>query len=51
MSRRVVITGMGIWSTLGQTLDQVRDALYGGKCGIVVDAQRRELGFRSSLTA
>ena len=51
MGRRVVITGMGIWSTLGQTLDQVRDALYEGKCGTVVDAQRKELGFRSALTS
>ena len=51
MGRRVVITGMGIWSTLGQTLDQVRDALYDGKCGIVLDAQRKELGFRSALTS
>ena len=48
---RVVITGMGIWSCLGVTLDQVRDALYSGKSGIVLDVHRKELGFRSGLTA
>ena len=30
MSNRVVITGMGIWSCLGQTLDEVRQSLYDG---------------------
>ena len=48
---RVVITGMGIWSCLGTTLDQVRDALYQGKSGIVLDPVRKEMGFRSGLTA
>ena len=32
---RVVITGMGIWSCLGTTLDEVRQSLYDGKSGIV----------------
>lgn len=31
MENRVVITGMGIWSCLGKTLDEVRDALHAGK--------------------
>ena len=35
MERKVVITGMGIWSCLGTTLDEVRDSLYSGKSGIV----------------
>lgn len=48
---RVVITGMGIWSCLGTTLDEVRDALYQGKSGIVLDPVRKEMGFRSGLTA
>ncbi len=51
MYKRVVITGMGIYSCLGKTLDEVRDSLYTGKSGIVVDPQRQELGFRSPLTA
>lgn len=48
---RVVVTGMGIWSCLGTTLEEVRDALYNGKSGIVFDAGRKSLGFRSGLTA
>jgi 3-oxoacyl-[acyl-carrier-protein] synthase-1 len=49
--RRVVITGMGIWSCLGHSLDEVRDALYTGKSGIILDPVRKEMGFRSGLTA
>ena len=37
MQKRVVITGLGIWSCLGTTLDEVRDSLYRGKSGIVID--------------
>jgi 3-oxoacyl-[acyl-carrier-protein] synthase-1 len=48
--QRVVITGMGIYSTIGKNLDEVRDALYQGKSGIGLDLSRKELGFRSSLT-
>lgn len=51
MQNRVVITGMGIYSCLGKTLDEVRDALYNGKSGIVLDPVRKEMGFRSGLTA
>ena len=42
---------MGIYSCLGKTLDEVRDALYAGKSGIVFDHTRKEMGFRSALTA
>jgi 3-oxoacyl-[acyl-carrier-protein] synthase I len=51
MERRVVITGMGIYSCLGINLDEVRDSLFKGKSGIVVDEERREMGFRSLLTS
>ena len=51
MERRVVITGMGIWSCLGKTLEDVRDSLYGGKSGIVFSQERKEAGFRSALCA
>ena len=51
MEKKVVITGMGIWSCLGTTLDEVRDSLYQGKSGIVFDAERKSLGFRSALCA
>ena len=42
---------MGIYSCLGTTLDEVRDALYNGKSGIIFDPERKEMGFRSALTA
>ena len=49
--KRVVITGMGIWSCLGKSLDEVRESLYTGKSGIILDPVRKEMGFRSGLTA
>jgi len=48
--RRVVITGMGIWSCLGTSLDEVCDSLYHGKSGIGVDEERISYGYRSPLT-
>ena len=50
MERKVVITGMGIYSCLGKNLDEVRDSLYNGKSGIIFDPVRKEMGFRSALT-
>ncbi len=50
MKRRVVITGMGIYSCLGKTLEEVRDSLYNGKSGIVFEPVRKEMGFVSALT-
>ncbi len=49
MEKKVVITGMGIWSCLGKTLDEVRDSLYTGKSGIIFSQERKEAGFRSAL--
>jgi 3-oxoacyl-[acyl-carrier-protein] synthase I len=49
--KRVVITGMGIYSCLGNGLDAVKESLYNGKSGIVFDPERKEMGFRSALTA
>ncbi len=48
--RRVVITGMGIYSVLGQNLEEVKQSLYTGKSGIGIEAARKEFGFRSALT-
>ncbi len=48
--KRVVITGMGIYSTIGKTLDEVRDSLYHGRSGIGLDEERKSLGYRSLLT-
>jgi 3-oxoacyl-[acyl-carrier-protein] synthase-1 len=50
MDRRVVITGMGIYSCIGTSLDEVKDSLYQGKSGIAFDSERKEFGFRSALT-
>jgi len=51
MKKRVVITGMGIYSCLGKNLNEVRESLYHGKSGIIFDPVRKEMGFRSALTA
>lgn len=50
MNKRVVITGMGIYSCIGTSLDEVKESLYQGKSGIVFDAERKEFGFQSALT-
>ena len=47
---RVVITGMGIYSCIGKNLDEVRDSLYKGTSGLVLDPMRKEYGYRSGLT-
>jgi len=47
---RVVITGMGIYSCIGENLNEVKESLYQGKSGIVIDPERKEYGYRSSLT-
>ncbi|BDH44684.1 beta-ketoacyl synthase [Salmonella enterica subsp. enterica serovar Choleraesuis] len=50
MLHRVAITGLGIVSSIGTTLDEVTESLYKGRSGITTDAERLELGFNSSLT-
>ena len=47
---RVVITGMGIYSTIGKSIEEVNNSLYLGKSGIGFDQVRKDLGFRSGLT-
>lgn len=47
---RVVITGTGIWSCLGQNLDDVRQSLFEGRSGIGIDPERKDYGYRSLLT-
>ncbi|HAF28798.1 MAG TPA: beta-ketoacyl synthase [Bacteroidales bacterium] len=47
---RVVITGMGIYSTIGKNIEEVNNSLYTGKSGIGFEPLRKELGFRSGLT-
>ena len=48
--RRVVITGMGIYSCIGKNLSEVKESLYNGTSGIVYDEERKEFGYRSPLT-
>lgn len=50
MRRRVVITGMGIYSCIGENKEQVVDSLYMGRSGIGLDPARKEMGYRSALT-
>jgi 3-oxoacyl-[acyl-carrier-protein] synthase I len=47
---RVVITGLGIYSCIGKNLAEVKQSLYEGKSGIVLDSRRKEMGYRSGLT-
>lgn len=48
--KRVVITGIGIYSCLGKNLEEVAKSLYDGKSGIGIDPMRTEYGYRSPLT-
>lgn len=48
--RRVVITGMGIYSCIGKNKEEVCDSLRNGRSGIGIDPMRIEYGYRSPLT-
>lgn len=48
--RRVVITGMGIYSCIGKNLEEVTQSLYEGRSGIGLDPERKEMGYISALT-
>ncbi len=50
MERRVVISGVGIYSVLGKNIQEVTESLFQGKSGIGIDESRKEHGFRSLLT-
>ncbi|ASK30943.1 beta-ketoacyl synthase [Chryseobacterium sp. T16E-39] len=50
MENRVVITGMGIYSCIGTSLEEVKESLYQGKSGIVLEQERKDFGYRSGLT-
>ncbi|CAJ1335337.1 unnamed protein product, partial [Effrenium voratum] len=47
--RRVVVTGMGITSCLGNTLDDVAESLKEGKSGITFSEEYEELGIKSKV--
>ena len=48
--RRIVITGMGIWSCLGTDIETVKQSLFEGKSGIGLCPERLEYGYRSGLS-
>lgn len=48
--KRVVITGMGIWSCLGTSIEEVKESLYNGKSGIGIQEERIAYGYQSALT-
>jgi 3-oxoacyl-[acyl-carrier-protein] synthase-1 len=47
---RVVITGLGIYSSLGVNKDEVTRSLFDGRSGIILDPARKAMGYRSGLT-
>ncbi len=47
---RVVITGIGIYSSIGKNLTEVTKSLYEGKSGVILDPARKAMGYRSGLT-
>lgn len=48
--RRVVITGLGIISCIGNDADEVTASLKAGKSGITKDEKQTELGFKSCVS-
>ncbi|MEA3547571.1 MAG: beta-ketoacyl-[acyl-carrier-protein] synthase family protein [Thermodesulfobacteriota bacterium] len=48
--RTVVVTGMGIVSSIGLSRGEVRESLHSGKSGVVLLDERKNLGFRSGLS-
>ena len=49
-TKRVVITGIGIWSCLGKNVEEVAQALREGHSGIGIDPERTTYGYQSALT-
>jgi len=50
MDRRVVITGLGIVSCLGNDADSVARSLFEGRSGISVNQQQIDIGMRSHVS-
>ena len=49
--KRVVITGIGILSSIGNNKEEVKNALFEGTSGISFDETYAEMGFRSQVSA
>ncbi|MDH3350437.1 MAG: beta-ketoacyl-ACP synthase I [Gammaproteobacteria bacterium] len=48
--RRVVITGLGAVSCIGNTQDEIVDSLKSGRSGIVASESYKEMGLRSQIS-
>jgi 3-oxoacyl-[acyl-carrier-protein] synthase-1 len=48
--RRVVVTGIGIYSCIGKNIEEVTSSLREGRSGIGIAPERTEYGYRSPLT-
>ena len=49
--RRVVITGLGIVSSIGNSVGEVLDALQSGRCGMIYMPEMEQLGYRCCVYA
>lgn len=49
-SNRVVVTGIGVWSCLGKSTEEVAESLRQGRSGIGLEEARLEYGYQSALT-
>ena len=47
--KRVVVTGLGIVSSIGNNANEVTQSLKDGRSGIEFMPQYKELGFRSQI--
>lgn len=50
MKKRVVITGLGIYSCIGKNLQEVTQSLFKGTSGIRLIEERKVMGYRSGLS-
>jgi len=48
--RRVVITGIGVVSCIGNNKEDVLDSLRAGRSGIVANESFKEMGLRSNVS-
>ena len=47
--KRVVITGMGVVSPIGNSIEEVKQSLWEGRSGISHNEEYQEFGFRSNV--
>ena len=48
--RRVVVTGLGIISPIGNNASEVLESLKGSKSGVSFDQSYKDMGFRSHVS-